>query len=470
MCLLANLRQFARDAPVGDIAMWHLVIGWAALGVALSPATQLRASGLPIGPSEVVLLGWMLFVSFLLLRGAPFSSGRLFSALAAYWASALTLMGFGTLIAINTHKFNVDLGSHDAFAFIYISLFTCFLCLRLGDKDQYHLKVARMTLLFTVFAAGLLLGISKFAGGFGRVTLLDNGIRFQGWADNPNQMALAVVAMPFLSCYLIRRARRFMPKVIYVVAIAICALVGIATESDALRVSWALTVCGLLGLLWCKAIFRGRGPWLYLSHILAPALIVILGVFTGEKLSMALERIAETLYNQEGGQGSLRLTVWHNGLRAISESPLVGFGPGSFSGVQGPFSRWEAHNSLIDWGMSTGILGILLLIALWSWCLLRAIKSGSAPLLGVMTSIILFSLFHYILRQPIYWAMLVLVLRLSEQPTLSAAPDARAVRTRLTKRVALPGQDQIGVSVAKPTYVSAMRRRTDAAQRHVVIT
>src|SRR5919106_6084161 len=59
----------------------RFVAGWAALGVTLSGATQLRMQGLPIGPSEVVLACWLAFVGFLLLRGVRFGTSRVFAVM-----------------------------------------------------------------------------------------------------------------------------------------------------------------------------------------------------------------------------------------------------------------------------------------------------------------------------------------------------------------------------------------------------
>ena len=83
---LFQKRQVARlmnQVIAERIAMWgapaarrkdglqRFVAGWAALGITLSGATQLRTSGLPIGLSEVFLAGWICFVDLPAVAGPP---------------------------------------------------------------------------------------------------------------------------------------------------------------------------------------------------------------------------------------------------------------------------------------------------------------------------------------------------------------------------------------------------------------
>ena len=109
------------------------------------------------------------------------------------------------------------------------------------------------------------------------------------------------------------------------------------------------------------------------------------------------------------------MTVLMHGLEAIGHSPLVGWGPGAYSGTEHAFGGFEAHNTLVDWGTSTGGLGMILYLGLLFWCALRVIRSGSPWLLGALVAVLFDTLFGYSLRQPFFWLMLVLVFNLSEQ-------------------------------------------------------
>ena len=106
------------------------------------------------------------------------------------------------------------------------------------------------------------------------------------------------------------------------------------------------------------------------------------------------------------------------------ESPLVGLGPGPFSGWDGPFEGREAHNSFIDWGMSTGAIGLALYLGLLAWTARCALRSGETMPVAMLVSVVLCSVFGYMLRQPDFWMVLVLVLMLSEASIRMRGPQA----------------------------------------------
>jgi O-antigen ligase len=396
--------------------MGKFVATWAALGVTLSTATQLRLYGLPVGVSEAILTAWILFVIFLILRGAPFAIPRIFLGVTGYWLISIVLLCFGMIVAVHTREFRLSVAAHDGLAFAYVGLVASLLTLSFYDRVgfEYHLHLARATFLFHSWSAVLLLVLASLTPSVGPISFWYAGVRFSGWAANPNQMALAMVATPFLGWYLCQRSSSLVRKLGYLLGIGFCAAVGITTQSDGLRVAWAAALCVAGGFLWYRVTARGRSSWLYISHVIIPVLVLVVAVSYGGAVVEYLSRISEGTY-AEGDQGAKRFTLWLNGLAAIAHSPLVGFGPGPFSGLTGPLEGEEAHNSLIDWGMSTGGIGMLLHLALWGWCLWRAIRARSGALLGMSVAIITFSLFSYMLRHPDYWLMLILTLSLTER-------------------------------------------------------
>jgi O-antigen ligase len=232
-------------------------------------------------------------------------------------------------------------------------------------------------------------------------------------------MALAMVAMPFLGWWLLRQTSGRVGKAACLLGIAVCIIAGFATRSDSLRVAWVAGFGAIGALLFYRVTMRGRSRWLYVSHVVIPVLVVAVGVVYGDAVVGYLSRVAEDVY-AESDQGELRFTLWSHAIEVINLSPFVGFGPGAYSGLFGPFQNFEAHNSLIDWGMSTGLSGIALHLALWGWCLWRAFRSNSPALLGMAVSLMAGVMFGYFFRHPTYWTILLLVLVLSEGRTKGA--------------------------------------------------
>jgi len=163
------------------------------------------------------------------------------------------------------------------------------------------------------------------------------------------------------------------------------------------------------------------------SYLIVPALFIVSAVTYGPEILAALQQAGLDLYAKRG-QGETRFTVWGNGLRALAESPLVGWGPGAFSGYSGPFQGFEAYNNLIDWGASTGILGVALHVGLWIWCAWRALRVGALSLFGAVVAVVIDGVFGYSVRQPVYWLGFAMVLLLSErrEPYAAAQTPKRA--------------------------------------------
>jgi O-antigen ligase len=329
------------------------------------------------------------------------------------------------VVAIHTREFNFSVAAHDGLAFAYAAVVASLLSLSFYDRraGEYHSHLSRRTFLFHSWSAALLFGVGSFTEALGPINVWYAGVRFRGWAENPNQMALAMVAMPFLGWHLLKQSSSFVGKAGYLLGIGVCSAVGIATQSDALQVGWAAALCTTGALVWYRITLRGRSRWLYLSHLIVPALVVVFGVSMGIDIVEQVGRIMRGIY-EAGDQGAKRFTLWLNGLAAIVQSPLVGFGPGPFSGLSGPLEGEEAHNSLIDWGMSTGVTGVFLHLALWGWCLWRTTKSRSGALVGMAVAVMMYSLFGYMLRHPDYWLMLILLLKCAERSTQVASQQA----------------------------------------------
>ena len=399
--------------------------GWLAFAIVWTGATGLRLPGLPFGPGEVLLATWLAFVGFLLLRGLKVHLGPTFRVFLLYWLVAFTLLGLGALVASATGRMNIDSAGHDTLAFVLQAMFVCSAVMFVDDK-AFYVAVARRTLfLFAFFATGILV-VGYISPGVLGFEIWYGGIRYSGWANNPNQMALFALPMPFIGWYLLRQARGFASRLAYVIAIGACIVVGIETKSDGLRVAW-LGSTSLLGLwAWYSSLVTPRGRFLYITFVIAPIVAVSMTIAFGEEFVDRLELAVHDMY-EEGDQGEGRVVRWTNGIRAIMQSPLVGFGPGRYSGETAPFQDKEAHNSLIDWGASTGVLGIILHLSMLGWCVLRVLRAGELALLGVLIALTGFNMFGYSLRQPVYWLLLVLVVMLSTERTPGRARAAAAL-------------------------------------------
>lgn len=374
---------------------------WFSAGVVLTTATTFRSSGAPIGPGEVLLAGWACAHCLAFILTGRVCRPPIARALLWFWAiSGLSLL-VGTLsgIAIGVGP---SVGFyHDIVAFLFVAL----VALVFASAPALQQRAATAALLIMSFTIVPLLGMLVTGHGFPGGTA-----RFHGWAENPNQTALAVVMVPFYAIFQMRRSVRLIPRIYYAFLAFATVVIGIATGSDALTVAWALGL--LLALLnsWYEAVRRPTRNLLRLAalRVLPPLLGLFLLVAIWHVLSGPVYETVIALYNY-GGQGSVRVLLALQGIRAMRASPVFGLGPGGHSGYSAPFRGSEAHNTFVDWGASAGLVGVTLYLALVGWLVLRAWKRGDRVLAVGLISMLAFSSLHYVLRHPIFWFYLVAI-------------------------------------------------------------
>jgi O-antigen ligase len=191
-------------------------------------------------------------------------------------------------------------------------------------------------------------------------------------------------------------------------------VIGWASQSDGLRVSWIVTALFLVVAGWCRVAAGARtgGVPAVIAFGIVPIALVITGLSMGaEVLQDALDFSANTY--EAGDQGADRIDAWTNGAKVILASPLFGRGPGAHSGELNSLDPMEAHNTFIDWGASSGFVGLAAYVALLTWSMLRVWRRGHILLLSAVIALFVFSLFGYVLRQPMYWFYLLGAVALS---------------------------------------------------------
>lgn len=380
---------------------------WFALGVALSTATQLRPGGVPLGVGELLLVSWAGGMLVLALWRGRFEVPAPLRPFAVFWFFAYLLLGLGWTQA-SFRGLASQYAVYDAFAYFFMGFITAAVIARPRAFDGLSaaggIVLAGTVLPMTAFLMLVLSGNFKL----GPLTLWSG--RFMAWCVNPNQVSLALAPVPFLLMYKLGTARTRGRRLAYGGLLACTVLVGAATLSDALNLAWAAALGIVLLLSWLRTVARPTLPYWKggLVYILIPLLLGGAAVGIGYPLYVSVMEAAESVYGA-GNQGSLRMALWKNGLLAMTESPLVGNGPGAFSGIYDPFTGGEAHNSFIDWSASTGLLGITAYLLLVGGIMVRAWRSGHSTLLAAIVALMLFSAFHFVLRQPLFWFYLMFV-------------------------------------------------------------
>ncbi|MUG92465.1 hypothetical protein F7734_08340 [Scytonema sp. UIC 10036] len=392
---------------------------WIGIAIALTNATQARLTGLPIGVGEVMILMWLIF----LLRRILISKYHFMTSIVRinfwFWLFAFTSLSLGLLIAEFT-GLKASGVERDFLAFFLMLLISIGLSL----SKHFYAETEKIILYFLSFSLSFLFIVFLFPLKL-PITLWYGGVRFTGWAENPNQLALLLSLVPFLILHLLSQENNIL-RIWYLLLITICFVLGIATGSDALLVAWIAGFGTLIYLAILKLFIYlfNRNLKTFKKNIyqkisgiffVTTSLIIINIIYLVNASSSA------NLYDKDP-QASERVILWKHGIAAILHSPLFGLGPGAHSGEVGPFLNFEAHNTFIDWGASTGIIGLIAYISLLTWIAWNAWQQKYIFLFVAVISLAGFSTFHYVLRHPVFWFYLQVIMTLSQKSSKTFHP------------------------------------------------
>jgi len=383
-----------------------------ASGLVLTTATQLRISGLPIGPGEVLCLIWLLLQLPALIR----ERGSLWADTAIrgfvlFWGVMFVAMAAGSIKGWSHPAWDAQRSAHDALAYGFASL----LSIVALSRFRGHAAEAKH-LLFLVLLIALSLNtglwlVAKSHFGTMSAALMYSPTRFQGLANNPNQLAMLMVSLPFIGWFFIENSVTKLAKSLSVLSMGVAVFVGLQTGSDALKVSLLFGI-GVLVLVIAHSTWYRKEGWKWR----VAALGIVLGAYVLSGLPYAIENSDGSIQNMAANSDGwaqniaadkgVRFALWAHAIQVWMEAPIFGLGPGAWSGIMAPFEGMEAHNSFLDLVMSAGIVGLIAYLGMLYWLSLHFLTNRCHALLAILVVMILYSLFHYVLRHPFFWVIL----------------------------------------------------------------
>lgn len=406
------------------------------IGLVFTMATQLRLAGLPVGPGEALLLAWACISWVDLVGRRDLRIPADIRPFALFFAFIVALLLISALYQILRTRDLSDNALRDVAAYVFTAaLVLTFGCLR--PSKEYVLISIKIVTIGVILSLGILLIINQFTQTLGPI-LLHDGWRFYGWANNPNQIGMALTPIPFLCLFLLRQATTAFGRVFWCIFLAASLTVGIATGSDASRLGWIVGTVMLLLLALLTKVAGRQHPLLTIANLFAVLVLGLLIAIATPIGSTLFERIAE------GDQGNHRTTLWLGALSRIFESPILGVGPGDQS-LEEMGVAFEAHNSYLDLALGTGLLGVGAAIWLSVSLMLRPSLVARPTLWSALMALQCFAAFHYIFRHPLYWFYLILL-------TSFAYRD-------YTKGVRSYPANRVGAGDVEPAAAAAQGRR-----------
>jgi O-antigen ligase len=126
-----------------------------------------------------------------------------------------------------------------------------------------------------------------------------------------------------------------------------------------------------------------------------------------------VEAKSEAVYNEDS-QGDLRFHLWAEALEKGMGAAMLGLGPGPHltkkSWKRSPPAKFESHNTPLELFVQGGLLALLAIAWLYASLLLATTRARLPALAALSCAFVVFSMFHFIIRHPIFWFGVVLCL------------------------------------------------------------
>ncbi|MBF6652508.1 hypothetical protein C3B47_06320 [Flavobacterium columnare] len=375
----------------------YIIVNASVLGAILSMTiTELRFNSF-VGVPELLMVLAIFFFLISLFKKKPSNVRAKIPSNFLIGFFVLNLVGFFYAMIFVEDLRNYDLfyeGAIRTFFAYMLAVLNCVALFLTIEKSEIIYVLKRILFYFNltyIFTIATLFPLFLFS--------ISNGERFFGYALNPNQHGTLLVGIPFLTIYLYQN--KFIKRIFFLITIFISVVIAYAIISDAVFYSVILTMF-LYFVLYLKKID------IQIKILLFVFFLLICNFYLVEVL---VKYVDET--NSNADQANVRFTLWMNGVQAFLDSPLVGFGPGSFSGDFHPFEWTECHNTFIDLLTNVGIIGVFIYLVLILRITVKLyFKMNYLPIL-ILISLIIFSFFHNVLRHPTFWMLLLTVYYIS---------------------------------------------------------
>lgn len=350
------------------------------LGVAAGTghATSLRFSG-AIGFSEILFL---MIASYLFYKSPRFylKKGHFseFVIRSYLLISVLLVMPIVTIIVYFFSK-NLFLSTPVYILSFSLGVVLMFLIIETIKENLVNLKLVTLMFAMTFIfmnAYAFLFDDSAFHEG-----------RYIGFANNPNQLMLYITSiMLMLAIYSRSFFFVFLPFLIFI---------GIVSRSDTFLVSFSSAFFVFIFLCAFNHIKALLLPRLIIMFFFLITLIVLAIYFFQNEIMIFLKA--------SDNHELQRMNLIYNAFLVTLQSPIFGWGAGSFSGFFSTFEGMEAHNNALDLSMQFGFFVPIIIYSIIIAAIIKSIKIRDHLLTCVILAFLISGLFNFSARHFIFW-------------------------------------------------------------------
>jgi hypothetical protein len=417
-----------------------------ALGLLLTPASQLRFAGLPVGPGEICLLIWMVLIlgRETARLGPPLTPAL--SRLLIFWSLFAIAQSLGTLTAkVIGDEHDPEWFMHDVMAYPLLAAISCL------SVFEPHARARLRRISWILCALGTPIVAAQLANAWGLIDISSVDPlwwdQFRGWSSNPHQLAVLCMVLGILSLHLAETATRLGTRIAAVACAIVPVYAGRLTGSDSFTL--ILVAAGPIFIAfkfrtWLLSrapsiTFRSAFAWMV---VLALPLALLSAAPLAYSIAVEAEGLAKAMARENPEQTeektSLRFELWGQAIMRGLESGSLGLGPGPHLEIphsivsqrqmdtQHPefvehpkpkfVPNFEAHNTLLDLFTQGGLIVVLSFIWIVAAAFWAAYQTGQAGLPTLLCGLCIYAVATFILRHPIFWFVIALCLVARPKP------------------------------------------------------
>ncbi|MDX8457090.1 O-antigen ligase family protein [Mesorhizobium sp. VK9D] len=417
-----------------------------ALGLLLTPASQLRLESFPVGPGEICLLIWIVLIlgREAARLGQPLTPAL--SRLLIFWSIFTIAQSLGMLTArLIGDQHDPEWFLHDVMAYPLLAAISC---LSLIDPDAGP-RLRRVSWLLCALGTPVVAAQLAHLWGLFDIPSVDPlwWDQFRGWSSNPHQLAILCMVLGILSLHLAETATRLGAKIAALACAIVPVYAGRLTGSDSFTL--ILVAAGPIFIAfkfrtWLvsrapRVSFRSAFAWMI---VLAVPVIVVSVVPLAYSIAVEAQGLANSMARENPEETeektSLRFELWGQAIRRGVESGMLGLGPGphleiphsivsqrNMDTAQPEFvehptpsfaPNFEAHNTFLDLFTQGGLIIVLSFIWIVATAFWFAYRTGQAGLPTLLCGLCIYSIATFILRHPIFWFVIALCLVAEPKP------------------------------------------------------
>jgi len=411
-----------------------------ALGLLLTPASQLRLAGFPVGPGEICLVVWIVLVLGREATRLGSSPTPALSRLLIFWSLFTIAQSLGTLTAaLIGDRHDPEWFIHDVMAYPLLAAVSCLSLI--GPHAGARLR--RVAWLLCTLGTPVVAAQVADAWGLFDISSVDPWWwdQVRGWSSNPHQLAVLCMVLGILSLHLAETATRLGTRIAALACAIVPVYTGRLTGSDSF--SLILVAAGPIFIAfkfraWLvsrapQVSFRSAFAWMI---VLALPLIVVSVVPLAYSIAVEAQGLANSMEREKPEQTeektSLRFELWGQAIQRGVGSGMMGLGPGPHLEI--PHSivsqrnleteqpdfvehptlnfapNFEAHNTFLDLFTQGGLIILLSYIWIVATAFWFAYRTGQAGLPTLLCGLCIYSIATFILRHPIFWFVIALCL------------------------------------------------------------